>query len=160
MNADEFLAALNTVEQDHRLVLEKVQSLKDAVGWLLDPQGVDGEKVLDKFRVLNEYFATQFAAHMAEEETTLFPLLERRAPDGAALVARLREAHTEINQKREELESCLEVATDLEDGPPRMVLRDLVAYGWELWKALDDHAHAETRAVQECLDRSLRSQSA
>ena len=39
MNATELVAALNTVEQDHRLVLDKVQALKEAVCCLVDPEG-------------------------------------------------------------------------------------------------------------------------
>ena len=36
-----------------------------------------------------------------------------------------------------------------------MVLRDLLAYGWELWELLDNHAHAETQAVHQCVAQSL-----
>ena len=37
----------------------------------------------------------------------------------------------------------------------RVVLRDLVAYGWELGDLLDEHAHTETRAVHPCIARSF-----
>jgi Hemerythrin HHE cation binding domain len=151
MNAAELVAALNTVEQDHRLVLDKVQALKEAVCCLVDPEGAGLRRALDRLRDLNDYFATQFAVHLDEEETTLFPLLERHRPAGADLVGRLRAEHAEILRKREELDNCLEVASDLEDALPRALVRDLLAYGWELWDLLDNHAHAETRAVHECI---------
>jgi iron-sulfur cluster repair protein YtfE (RIC family) len=157
MSTAEILAVLNTVERDHRLVLEKVQALKDTVSCLLEPGRRDPHRVINRLRELNEYFATEFASHLEEEETTLFPFLERYTPGGKDLVARLREEHADIQCKREELESCLGVATDLEGGPPRMVLRDLLTYGWELWKQLDNHAHVETREVHQCINRFLLS---
>jgi len=155
MNANQFLAALNTVEQDHCLVLDKMRALKDAVGCLLDPEGTDPRQVVERLRDLNDYFATQFASHMEEEETTLFPLLEQQEQGGPELVAHLRAEHGEILRKREELGNCLEVAGGMEARLPRAVLRDLLGYGWELWELLDHHAHAETRAVHRCLARSL-----
>jgi hemerythrin-like domain-containing protein len=155
MNANPFLAALDTVEQDHRLVLDKMQALKDAVGCLLDPRDTNPRRVLERLQDLNDYFATQFASHLEEEETTLFPLLEQQEAGGPELVAHLRAEHGEILSKREELENCLEVASGLEERLPRAVVRDLLGYGWELWELLDHHAHAETRAVHRCLARSL-----
>ena len=155
MSAANLVAALNTVEQDHRLVLEKVQALKDVVYFLLDP-GDDGpRRALDRLRDLDGYFGTVFEAHMDEEEMTLFPLLERNKPDGPGLAARLRQEHDEIRRKRREFGNCLAVAGDLEDHVPRAVLRDLVVFGWELWEILDNHAGAETRALQRCVTASL-----
>jgi iron-sulfur cluster repair protein YtfE (RIC family) len=155
MSAAEVMAALNTVEQDHRLVLEKVQALKEAVGCLLGAGGEDPCQALGRMRESDRYFATLFESHMEEEETTLFPLLERYAAGGADLVARLRREHAEIRAKREELGNCLAVAADLEDRPPRAVLRDVLTYGWELWELLDNHAHLETRSIHHCLGASL-----
>jgi iron-sulfur cluster repair protein YtfE (RIC family) len=156
MNTAEIRAALNTVEQDHRLVLNKMQALKDAVNQLLDPEDSDLEPVLHRLRDSNEFFATQFASHMAEEETTLFPLLEQLQPEGPALVARLRQEHAEIRRKREEFGNCLELAVELEEGLTTMVRRDLLAYGWELLELLDNHAHAETQAVHQCVMTSFQ----
>jgi len=156
MNVAEFRVALKTVEQDHRLVLEKVQALKDAVSCLLEPEASDPRPVLDRLRDSDAYFATQFASHMEEEEATLFPILEQHQPDGPELVARLRREHEEIRCKREEFANCLAVAIELENGLTKMVLRDLLAYGWELWELLDSHAHVETQAVHQCLTRFLR----
>lgn len=155
MNAAELVAALNTVEQDHRLVLEKMQALKDAVCCLVDPRDGDLRRALDRLRDLNDYFATQFAVHMDEEELTLFPLLGQQRPAGADLVSRLRVEHTEILRKREEFGNCLDVAAGLEDALPRAVVRDLLGYGWELWDLLDTHAHAETRAVHQCVGAAV-----
>jgi len=155
MNVDPFLAALNTVEQDHRLVLEKMQALKDAVGCVLNLEDTNPRRVLKRLQDLNDYFVSHFASHMDEEETTLFPLLEQQDAGGPELVVHLRAEHGEILRKREELGNCLEVATGLEDHLSRAVLRDLLSYGWELWELLDHHAHAETRAVHRCLARSL-----
>ena len=101
MNAAEILAALNTVERDHEMVLKKVQALKDVVSYLLDPDHADVPDVVAKLWELDEYFAKAFPAHTVEEETTLFPLLERHAPGGPELVARLQREHQEIHLKRE-----------------------------------------------------------
>jgi hypothetical protein len=80
MNVAEVWAALNTVEQDHRLVLGKVQALKNAVNGLLDPENREARRVLDQLQDSDRYFATQFAQHMAEEEATLFRFLEKHQP--------------------------------------------------------------------------------
>jgi hemerythrin-like domain-containing protein len=153
MNAAQFKAALDTVEQDHQAALDNIQALKETVTLLLDPE--DPSQVLDRLREVHAYFATQFESHLDEEETTLFPLLERYRPEGPELVARLRREHEELRRKRNELGDCLEVADGLEGGPPPMVLLDVLAYGWDLWELLDNHAHVESRALHECLAQSL-----
>ena len=155
MIAAEVIDALDLIEQDHRLVLDKVRALKEAVSLLLHPGDVSLTEVLDRLQRLNEFFATKFTAHMQEEEATLFPFLERHTPGGPALVAGLRRQHAEIQRKREEFANCLEVADGLEGGPPKMVLRDLLGYGWELWDLLDSHAADETRAVYRCFARTI-----
>jgi hypothetical protein len=160
MKASELLAALNTVEQDHRLVLHKVQALREAVECLLGPGDTDPRRFLGRLRELDGYFATHFAAHLEEEEATLFPLLERHTPGGAELVGRLRLEHEEIRRKREDFGNCVGVATDLEDGLPKAVRRDLLTLGWELWELLDAHAHVETQAVHGCVGRYLHAGAA
>ncbi len=158
MNAAELTAALNTVEQDHQLVLDKVQALKDTASHVLNPRAADPHQLLDRLREFNKFFATQFASHLDEEETTLFPLLERQQPGGAELVARLRREHTDLRRKHEEFDNCLQIAFEVEDELPPMVLRDVLTYGWELWELLDTHAHDETRAFHQCLAAALTDQ--
>ena len=155
MNAAESVAALDTVEEDHRLVLEKMRALRDAISWLISPGGPGVCRALQRLREVHDYFATHFAAHLLEEERTLFPYLRKNLPDGADLVARLQAEHTEIRRKREEFGNCLDVAAELGDGLPSAVVNDLLVFGWELWDILDHHAHAETYAVQRCLARCL-----
>jgi iron-sulfur cluster repair protein YtfE (RIC family) len=157
MNVAEFKAALDTVEQDHQLVLDKVHALKEGVGYLLAPEDLDAPRVLGRLQELDNYFVTQLIAHMDEEEVTLFPLLERHASEGAALAARLRREHEEIRHKLDAFTSCLGVALDLQDRPPRAVLWDLLVDGWELWEVLDRHAHAETDGLRQCLTRYFRN---
>jgi hemerythrin-like domain-containing protein len=159
MSAADIKAVFETVEQDHRLVLDKMRALKEAVDCLLRPENTDNavRSVLGQLRESNRFFGTQFDAHLAEEERTLFPFLERGQWDGPALVTRLRNEHAEIRRLREELSKCLSVASEIEDEPPRMVLRDVVAFGWELWDALDEHAHTETQAVYQEAARFLQS---
>jgi hemerythrin-like domain-containing protein len=156
MNRTELMGALHTVEQDHRLVLDNVEALKDTVGSLLEPEGEDRQRVLGKLQEINAYFATQFEAHLEEEETTLFPLLEQQPPDGPELVARLRQEHEQIRNRRKEFGDSLEFALELEDGLTRAVLRDLLTYGLDLWELLDKHAHVETQAVHQCVARYLQ----
>jgi hemerythrin-like domain-containing protein len=160
MNATDLLPALNTVEQDHRLVLDKMRALKETACYLLDPGGTEPRQVLKRLHQLHDYFTTQFTAHMEEEETTLFPLLEQHPPGGPEVVARLRREHAEIRRRCQELGNCLEVADDLEDEFPRMVLRDLFTYGWDLWELLDDHARTETRAVHRYLAQTFDDDTA
>jgi hypothetical protein len=155
MNTAEFMAALNTVEQDHLLVLDKIQALKETVSFMEEAGGGATRRGLASLRALNGYFAAQFASHIAEEETTLFPVLEKYLPGGRARVARFRLDHEEILRKREELGNCVAFATELEEGLSKMVVRDLVAYGWELWDLLDKHAHEDTQAIHECIAASL-----
>jgi iron-sulfur cluster repair protein YtfE (RIC family) len=154
MNA-EFLAALKTVEQDHQLVLDKMQALKETISHLLDPGQAAPRRAVRRLREMNDYFIIQFTAHMDEEEITLFPFLKKYKPDPAELVAQLRAEHDDIRRKCDELGKCLDVADQLQDAIPRMVLRDLLAYGWDLCEVLDYHAHLETRALHRCLARSL-----
>jgi len=155
MNAAELMAALNTVEQDHRLVLDKVQALKEAVSCLLEPSITDMRCTLRRFWEINEFLSTQFTSHMEEEETSLFPFLEQYTPEGRDLVGRLRLEHEEIRRMREEFGNCLHVASELEPDLPKAVLRDLLADGWALWEIMDNHAHAETQGVRQCIARQL-----
>jgi hypothetical protein len=155
MNTADLLPALNTVEQDHRLVLDKIRALKETASYLLDPGRIDPRQVLDRLHKLHDFFTTQLTAHLEEEETTLFPLLVQHQPEGPELVARLRREHTEIRRRCEELGNCLGVADELEGEFPRRVLRDLLAYGWDLWGSLDDHARTETRAVHRYLAQTF-----
>jgi iron-sulfur cluster repair protein YtfE (RIC family) len=159
MKNNDFLVALTIVEQDHQLVLDKVQSLKDTVTHLAGPKK-DLRRGLRRLREMHDYFSTHLESHMAEEETALFPLLEECRPDGSALVAKLRQDHEEIRRRREEFGKSLEVARQLEESLPSAVLRDLLAYAWELWEMLDNHAHEETRAVHQCLSRALAGEPA
>jgi iron-sulfur cluster repair protein YtfE (RIC family) len=156
MSSAELLAALNTVEQDHQLVLDKVEGLKKAVSIYLEPDGLP-RQVLDQLRDLYNFFSIEFENHLEEEEITLFPLLEKAAPDGATLVERLKKDHEEIRHRLGEFEKSLHIATELADHPQRMVLRDLLDYGWELWDVLHTHAHLETQVVQQCVSQALRS---
>jgi iron-sulfur cluster repair protein YtfE (RIC family) len=160
MNVTEFTAALNTVEQDHQLVLDKVQALKELVGRLLAPEDLDAPRVLNRLRELDAFFATQLADHMDEEEMTLFPLFEHYQSEGPALTTRLRQDHDEIRRKLAAFNSSLGVALDLQDGLPRAVLWDLLVDGWELWELLDRHAHAETEGLRQCLTHCFRDQVA
>jgi hypothetical protein len=72
-------------------------------------------------------------------------------------VARLRQDHDDIRRRRQEFGDCLEIAESLDGGPPPMVVRDLLAYGWELWERLDNHAHAETQAVRQCITQLFQT---
>jgi hemerythrin-like domain-containing protein len=156
MDVRELAAALNTVEQDHQLVVDRVQALQEVVAALMSPADIDAAQVFGRLRELDNYFVTQFAVHMDEEEKTLFPLLERFAPDGAALAGRLRQEHTVLRRKLDDFGNCLQVALEVQDRPPRVVLRDLLTYTWELWDHLDKHAYAETQGIHESLQRHLR----
>jgi hemerythrin-like domain-containing protein len=153
MSAAELRAALDTVEQDHQLVLDKMQALKEVVR-LLDPAPPGPRRTLERLRDLHAYFVTQFASHLEQEEVALFPLLERDEGEGPELVARLRREHEEIRRRLKEFGDCLEIALAV-DGPPPAVRRDLLTYGWDFWELLDNHAHVETRAVGRCVARSL-----
>lgn len=149
MNVKELTAVLNTVEQDHQLVLQKVQSLKETVN-LLEPDEKKPREALQRLRNLHDYFTTQFAIHLDEEEITLFPLLERRS-GSSELLSRLRAEHEDLRRKCERFGNDLEIAAQLEDHVPKAVVRDVLTDAWDLWELLDRHAHAETHAVQECL---------
>ena len=84
MHIADFVAALNTLEQDHQLLLDRMQALKEMVGCLAEPESIDPPRVFGRLRELDKYFITQLTTHMDEEETTLFPLLEQFPPEGSA----------------------------------------------------------------------------
>ena len=157
MTVTELMAALSTVEQDHQLVLEKVQGLKAIVNCLLGREDAQARPFLERLKELDAYFVTQFESHMQEEETTLFPLLQKQGGEGPSLVARLRQEHDDIRRMLDEFGNCLKVAAELEDYLPRAVLRDLLTYGWQLWEILDNHAHDETMALRQCAMGCLSS---
>ena len=117
MDVTGVLAALNTVEQDHRLVLERMQALKDSVEWLMHRTSEDARQTLLQLREINKYFATEFICHLEEEEQTLFPLVEQCNPEGREQVARLRTEHDTIRRGCQELDNCLQVDGGVQDIP-------------------------------------------
>src|SRR4051794_23450792 len=157
MDAATFRAALDTVEQDHHLVVDRMQALKEVMTALTSPGDV-GPQVFARLQELDRFFVTQFSTHLDEEEKTLFPLLEQFAPEGPALAARLRDEHAALRRAMEDFDNCLGVAAELQDRPPRVVLRDLLTYGWDLWDRLDQHAHAETQGIHACLRRRMKEE--
>ena len=150
MDAKAFAGALATVEQDHQFLADRVQALRQMVVTLMAPEDIYAPRVFGRLRELDNYFTTQFLAHMDEEEQTLFPLLEQFPPEGPALAERLRGEHKELRRKLDEFDGCLTIAIELKDRPPQAVMEDLLVYTWDLWEALDDHAHAETKGIQDC----------
>ncbi len=158
MDKAEFLAALNTVEQDHELVLQRVQSLKETVELLLNPREMDAHQVLNRLQEVHNFFTKQFTAHMNEEETDLFPFLQEYSPVGEQLVAQLKSEHEDLTRKLEEFGNCLDVSLQLEDHLPKTVQMDLLVYGLDLWESLDKHAHVETQAVHQCIAESVKKE--
>lgn len=156
MDAKALAEAYATLEQDHELVLDRVQALHQMVLALTAPERLVASSLFAQLRELDNYFSTQFATHLEEEEQTLFPLLEQFPPRGPELVKQLRQEHDELRRRLDEFSSCLSVAIDLQDRPPKTVLEDLLVYTWDLWELLDRHAHDETRGVNECVKQYLR----
>jgi hypothetical protein len=149
---DQFMAALKVVEDDHQLVLEKVQALRNALRCLSEAEEGRPQQVITTLQGINDFLGTRLTAHLEEEERMLFPFLEQSFPEGGALVARLRLDHAAILEKQREFANCLEIAAELvDDGLTRVVLLDLLAFGLELWELLDAHAHTETQAIRQCL---------
>jgi hypothetical protein len=152
MNLNQFIAALKVVEDDHQLVVEKVQALRKALACLTETGQRQLRQLIAKLQNVHDFLGTRFASHLEEEERTLFPFLEQSLPDGASLVTRLKLDHTAIVGKRQEFANCLEIAAELvDDGLTRAVLLDLLAFGLELCELLDAHAHSETQAIRQCL---------
>jgi iron-sulfur cluster repair protein YtfE (RIC family) len=148
MNATECMAALNTVEQDHRLVLDKMRGLKEAVSSLLEP-ATNWHAAVDRLDELHRFFAGTIETHMQKGEISLFPLLEKSGPGGAQAAKHLRNEHTAIRRQLEEFGEFVRVADESDDEP--LKVRDVLALGWKLWGLLDEHARRETQAVQQCL---------
>ncbi len=155
MHIANFVAALDTVAQDHQLLLDRMEALKEMVACLAEPENFDPPKVFGRLRDLDKYFITQFTTHMDEEETMLFPLLEQFPPEGGALAECLRQEHEVLRRALADFDSGVGVALDLQDRPPAVLLRDLLMQASELWELLDKHAHAETQGVHDCLKRQL-----
>ncbi len=151
MNARAFAEAYATLEQDHELVLDRVQALREMVVELMTPEAIDAPRVFARLHELENFFSTQFVTHLDEEENTLFPLLELFPPEGPALAKQLRQEHDELRRKLEEFSSCLTIAIELQDRPPATVIEDLLVYTWDLWELLDEHAYEETRGLKRAL---------
>jgi hemerythrin-like domain-containing protein len=152
MDISELMEVMNTVEEDHRQVLEKLQALQEGLGGLT---GTARSRQLALLRLseVNDLLANRFAEHALEEETALFPFLARNLPDEPDLVDSLRQEHEEIAGKREEFGDCLAMAQELGHG----LTREIIASGWELLDLLDRHAQRETQAVQKCFARYLQT---
>jgi iron-sulfur cluster repair protein YtfE (RIC family) len=154
MDATQLKAAVNIVEQDHQLVLENLRALKDTVYCLMEPAKTSSGEVVTRLDEFNKFFTSQFEDHLKEEETTLFPLLEKDGSGGAEVVARLRKDHDDIRRKRSEFESCLKIAAaSQEENIPPSILRDLLRYGLDFWEQLDTHAHFESRELHRCISQ-------
>jgi hypothetical protein len=152
MNLNQFIAVLRVVEDDHQLVVEKVQALRKALTCLMETGEPQPRQVIAKLQKVNDFLGTRFASHLEEEERTLFPFLEQSLPGGASLVTRLELDHAAIVHKQQEFANCLQIATELlDDGLTRAVLLDLLTFGLELCELLDAHAHSETQAIRQCL---------
>lgn len=155
-NLDHLFAALRIVEQDHQLVVEKAQALRSALAYLRETGDRQAPQVIGNLRRLNEFFESHLAAHMEDEERTLYPLLENSMVEGSALVDQLTAEHTAIVTKYREFADCLQIAAEVgEDGLAHSVVLDLLAFGLDLWEALDAHARTETQAIRQCLVSAL-----
>jgi hemerythrin-like domain-containing protein len=156
MNLDQFMTALKILEDDHQLVLENLQALRNASHYLSEIGEPRTQKVAAMLRKANDYLGTRLTAHLSEDESFLFPFLEKAIPDGGTLVARLRSDHATILEKRQEFAHLLEVAAQLEnDGRSKAVLFDLLAMGFKQCELLDAHAHNETQAIRQCIAARL-----
>lgn len=156
MEISELMAVMNTVEEDHRQVLENLQALKETLRSLTGTERSPCP-VLVRLNEETNRFTKRFAEHTREEEKTLFPFLAEHLPDEPNLVGGLRQQHDAISRKREEFRDCLAMAQELGDGLSRAVLLDVLASGWELLDLLDEHAREETKAVQKCFSRYLQT---
>jgi hemerythrin-like domain-containing protein len=158
VKAAQLKAAVDTVEQDHELLVQKLKALKDTIYCLLEPAKTTSSQMVDELVEFNKYFAIKFEVHLEEEETTLFPLLEKYTSTGAEVVARLRQQHNDIRRKRQEFEDCLETAAGLkEDNIAPSILQKLLHYGLDFWGQLDAHAHTEGSELHQCISGMLAS---
>jgi hemerythrin-like domain-containing protein len=156
MEINELMSAMSLVETNHRLILEKLELVKESLGCLMKPE-ITRAPVIQKFQDLVQAIAARFSAHLAQQEVQLFPFLLKHLPEEPDLVSDLRKEHDQIEHKMEEMSNCLKVALELEENVPHAVLWDIATYGWELWELLDSHAHRETRAVRQCFSKFLQT---
>jgi hypothetical protein len=155
MEITQLMSAMNWIEDDHQLVVDKLRALQQALGCLREP-GSDAARFLRRLQTFNQAIAARFSAHVAQQEVHVLPYLQNNLPDEPGLVATLREEHEKIKSKLGEWDSCLKVALQLES-VPHAVLLDILAYGWEVWELLDRHAHRETTALGRCFGRFLQA---
>jgi hypothetical protein len=156
MEISQLMSAMNMVETDHQLVVEKLQLLKDALGCLMDSDR-NPASVVKRIDELSKVIASRFSAHVAQQEIRLFPFLLQNLPEEPDLVAALRKEHEGIEQKSAELSNCLKLALELEEKLPHAVLWDVMTYGWDLWELLDGHAHRETAAIRRCFAKFVQT---
>lgn len=155
MEISKLMAVMNTVEEDHRQVLDTLKELRESLETL---SGTDSPcTVLKRLHEVNAGFAARFARHASDEERTLFPFLAENLPEETELVNELEREHQEIITKFGEFQNCLDVGDELEDKVPHAILLDVLAFGWELLDLMDRHAHHETSAVQRCFSKFVQS---
>jgi hemerythrin-like domain-containing protein len=156
MEISQLMSAMNMVETDHQLVVEKLQLLKDALGCLMDSER-NATSLVKRIYELSKVIASRFSTHVAQQEIRLLPFLVQNLPEEPGLVATLRNEHERIERKSAELSNCLKVALELEEKLPHAVLWDVMTYGWELWELLDGHAHRETAAIRRCFAKFVQT---
>ena len=146
------MAVLKTVEDEHQVLLEKVQALRTGLGSLRDARAFQSQQTIQTLQSLGSYFTTSLALHLHDDEQRLLPLLEQSGAEGVSLMEVVKKDHAAILAKLEVFADCLEVAAELDDGDlSRTALVDLTIFGTELCDLLDVHIRREMQAICDCL---------
>jgi hemerythrin-like domain-containing protein len=120
---------------DHRRVMENLDAIEARIADGRAHASGDPETrrptlsndVLERIREFTAHLARQFDTHLAAEDEVLYPALEQRLENGAALIAPLHVEHVELRAMLETLAATLAApANDARDEQIAVQVRDLV----------------------------------
>jgi hemerythrin-like domain-containing protein len=141
---------LETVREDHELVVEQLGVLEELESTLGGDGGPHLDRTLESLRAASRFFQTKLLPHLQEEEQGLFRLFRDCLPKGSTLVYELEAEHAQMRELCERLHEEVALLRHVKNrrAPVFSDLRDLCA---RIARLLEQHAERENTLVEHFL---------